>query len=134
MSLKHKVRELYATGMSQRQIASELGCAKSTVHHHLHVESRVKQLERQRKTRKNTGEMVQRMKEASPCMDCGVYYPYYVMDYDHVRGEKLDGVGKLSRGAGGIQRLLEEIAKCDLVCSNCHRKRTYERGQHCKTA
>lgn len=62
-----------------------------------------------------------------PCQDCGIKYPPYVLDFDHRPGEiKLFNVGRISK-AGSLKRLLEEIAKCDLVCSNCHRERTHNR-------
>ncbi len=68
------------------------------------------------------------LKEASPCTDCGSYYPYYVMDFDHVRGRKqknvMELVPTLSR-----KKIDEEIAKCEIVCSNCHRERTHFRKQ-----
>jgi hypothetical protein len=37
-----------------------------------------------------------------PCADCGVKYPPYVMDFDHVRGEKMGTLSRLrnSRLAG----------------------------------
>ena len=60
-----------------------------------------------------------------PCADCGVQYPYYVMQFDHVRGEK-----KFNLGGGwnnSIEAIQEEIAKCDVVCANCHAERTYQR-------
>jgi hypothetical protein len=60
-----------------------------------------------------------------PCMDCHKNYPAYVMDLDHVRGEKLTAVGHI--GPCSLKKLLDEIAKCDVVCSNCHRERTYLR-------
>jgi hypothetical protein len=63
------------------------------------------------------------------CMDCGVKYPPYVMDFDHVRGEKRADVSKLTRGYS-VDSIAAEIAKCDLVCSNCHRIRTYKRQQN----
>lgn len=66
--------------------------------------------------------------KAKPCMDCGVSYPPYVMDFDHVRGEKVRNVAKLSQFSSEA-KLLDEIAKCDLVCSNCHRERTWQRKQ-----
>lgn len=66
------------------------------------------------------------LKESSPCSDCGSYYPYYVMDFDHVRGRKqknvMELVPTLSR-----KKIDEEISKCEIVCSNCHRKRTHFR-------
>lgn len=61
-----------------------------------------------------------------PCLDCGNRYPHYVMDFDHVRGEKIGDVSALMRNAS-IAKIDAEIAKCDLVCSNCHRERTWER-------
>jgi hypothetical protein len=62
-----------------------------------------------------------------PCMDCGLSYPYYVMDFDHRDDEiKLYNVAEMAR-RGSIQKLEEEIAKCDVVCSNCHRERTFRR-------
>jgi hypothetical protein len=60
--------------------------------------------------------------KAGPCADCGLSWPYYVMHFDHVRGDKLFNIGKISSIAHGVseRRLRAEIAKCDLVCSNCH--------------
>ena len=65
-----------------------------------------------------------------PCADCGQWYPPYVMDLDHVRGEKSRAVRKMV-GKVGMQRLVAEVAKCDVVCANCHRIRTHaRRGNH----
>lgn len=59
-----------------------------------------------------------------PCMDCGVKYPTYVMDFDHRDPKaKKDCVPRMARH--GMKRLKEEIDKCDIVCSNCHRERTH---------
>ena len=59
-------------------------------------------------------------------MDCKESYPYYVMDFDHVRGRKHKNVMELIPTLS--KKLIdEEIAKCEIVCSNCHRVRTHER-------
>jgi hypothetical protein len=60
-----------------------------------------------------------------PCVDCGVKYPYYVMDLDHVRGKKLLSVGLMVAWGYTEAEILAEISKCDPVCANCHRERTY---------
>lgn len=60
-------------------------------------------------------------------MDCGNEYPYYVMDFDHVRGTKKFGINGTS-DSHGIKAILEEVEKCDIVCSNCHRIRTARRA------
>ncbi len=64
-----------------------------------------------------------------PCADCGKIYPPWVMDFDHRDKKlKLGNVSKLAlRKFWSIERIKEEIKKCDLVCANCHRERTYRR-------
>lgn len=61
-----------------------------------------------------------------PCADCGVSYPAHVMDFDHVNGQKLSAVSRMR--SYSWKRIEEEIAKCDVVCANCHRVRTYSRS------
>jgi hypothetical protein len=45
------------------------------------------------------------------------------MDFDHVRGEKKFNVAHFIY-TGSYQAVQDEIAKCEVVCSNCHRLRT----------
>ena len=62
------------------------------------------------------------------CIDCGNSYPPYVMDFDHRnKDEKIGSVARLIHNGWSKTRLLTEIKKCDLVCANCHRIRTYKR-------
>ncbi len=68
--------------------------------------------------------MVQEKKNR-PCADCGERYPPYVMDFDHL-GDKVAPVSYMVP-VYGSERILAEIAKCEVVCSNCHRLRTYRR-------
>lgn len=68
-----------------------------------------------------------KLKESNPCADCGKFYPAYVMDFDHL-GDKVASVAAMMKNRGW-QTILEEIAKCELVCSNCHRIRTWKRNQ-----
>lgn len=67
-------------------------------------------------------------KSKIPCMDCGILYPPYVMDFDHRNGkDKLKEVSKLVNNMLSIENIMKEIEKCDLVCANCHRIRTHKR-------
>lgn len=61
-----------------------------------------------------------------PCKDCGVQYPWYVMEFDHRDGRN-DNTRNVT-GIRSIKRLKIELEKCDLVCANCHRARTYFRA------
>lgn len=58
-----------------------------------------------------------------PCSDCGDEYPWFVMDLDHVRGEKKFVLSQAH--CYSDEEILAEIEKCDVVCANCHRFRTF---------
>lgn len=64
--------------------------------------------------------------EEQSCLDCG-NSDKRVLEFDHVRGEKLGNIAVLLRSASR-QRLWDEIAKCEIVCANCHRVRTATRA------
>lgn len=83
-------------------------------------------IDKAKKRKKRIRDWVNSQKEASPCADCGVSYPYYVMDFDHV-GEKVTEINKIIYSSS-IAALTKEIEQCELVCSNCHRERTYLRS------
>lgn len=83
--------------------------------------------ERNKKYLDATRAWVRQLKESNPCVDCGISYPWYVMDFDHVRGEKFMDISKMVATAVAKEKLLEEISKCEIVCSNCHRERTFTR-------
>ena len=61
-----------------------------------------------------------------PCVDCGEKDPV-VLEFDHVRGVKEWNVSLLVRSNSSWKRVLEEIEKCEVVCANCHKRRTAER-------
>jgi hypothetical protein len=62
-----------------------------------------------------------------PCADCGESYPFYVMDFDHLE-DKVANINRI-RWTKGLDKIKAEIAKCEVVCANCHRIRTYNRQQ-----
>lgn len=81
-------------------------------------------LQRNREKRERLREWVSEYK-ARPCADCGVQYPPYVMDFDHLDPTtKKDVVGRIIM-MGSWKQLLAEVEKCDVVCANCHRERTH---------
>ena len=63
----------------------------------------------------------------NPCMDCGGRFPSVAMDFDHREGETKERGVAAAVSHGGWERLKAEIARCDLVCANCHRVRTQKR-------
>lgn len=73
-------------------------------------------------TRNARGRIILRGAKRKPCADCAISYPLVCMDFDHVRGTKRFSIG--TSVGRRTEDLLAEIAKCDVVCSNCHRIRT----------
>ena len=68
------------------------------------------------------------IKMEAGCMDCGYKDNAYALDLDH-----RDPSTKSFCISDGIHKpwgdILKEIAKCDVVCSNCHRIRTHTKGE-----
>ncbi len=65
--------------------------------------------------------------KSNPCLDCNQSYPHFVMDFDHVSGEKILAISEMMQRAMPWNKIQEEIDKCELVCANCHRIRTFTR-------
>lgn len=65
--------------------------------------------------------------KASAYQDCGGSFPPECMDFDH-RDPALKSFG-IGNGLSshGDALVLAEIAKCDLICANCHRIRTHKK-------
>ena len=58
-----------------------------------------------------------------PCVDCGEADPV-VLEFDHRDpSQKRDDVGRLAH-SDSLVLVIAEVAKCDVRCGNCHRRRT----------
>ena len=78
-------------------------------------------------TWRDRGAVFIRKQKKGPCEDCGGTFPPECMQFDHVRGEKHYTVASMV--ANSEAKILEEIAKCALVCANCHAIRTEAQRQ-----
>ena len=63
--------------------------------------------------------------DTHPCTDCGESDPA-VLEFDHLRDKAFNIGGALPYR--NWQSILDEIAKCEVVCANCHRRRTARRA------
>jgi hypothetical protein len=61
---------------------------------------------------------------AHPCADCGETDPV-ILEFDHLGNKSFD-IGQ-ALPYRNWQSILDEIAKCEVVCANCHRRRTARR-------
>lgn len=57
------------------------------------------------------------------CIDCDESNPL-VLEFDHVRGKKLERVSSLVSTGKSLKSIKAEIAKCEVRCANCHRIKT----------
>lgn len=63
-----------------------------------------------------------------PCADCDNKFPPYVMDFDHVDGDKEYNISDMVAKGYSVDSIIIEIVKCEVVCANCHRERTHKRS------
>ena len=63
-----------------------------------------------------------------PCVDCG-QTDIRCLEFDHVRGNKTTTISDLIQRAASWSTIEAEIAKCEVRCANCHRRKTLERGK-----
>lgn len=61
-----------------------------------------------------------------PCVDCSEP-DIEVLDFDHVRGDKVSDVSKMVSSGSRVWKIEEEINKCEVRCANCHRRVTNKR-------
>ena len=71
---------------------------------------------------------VNRYKSFISCVDCGESNSI-VLEFDHVRGEKVANISDMVNMPHSISSIKKEIRKCDPCCANCHRIRTHQRRQ-----
>lgn len=64
----------------------------------------------------------------NPCSDCGSKFHPVAMDFDHLSDKEYD-ISRMAAAGFSNEKILVEISKCELVCSNCHRIRTWNRRQ-----
>ena len=77
-------------------------------------------LEYDRKRKQANRDLISLAKDR-PCSDCSQRFDPCCMDFHHITGKKLFAVGsELHRTEKAIR---EEIAKCIVLCANCHRLR-----------
>lgn len=76
------------------------------------------------KRREFYNQRIRAIKQASGCVDCGERDPV-VLDFDHLRDKEFDISQSPARYSW--DRIEAEIQKCEVVCANCHRRRTHTR-------
>ena len=95
-------------------------------YHYAHWDRHMAQIRaRTKRVRQEARAFIVDYLRAHPCVDCGET-DIVVLEFDHLRDKKAN-VSYFIR-TGEIARMKAEIDKCEVVCANCHRRRTSQRG------
>lgn len=95
-----------------------------------HIQNREAQLERNRKNREKRQNFVLNYLVDHPCVICGESDPI-VLDFDHIeRASKTNNICDMVRNVRSEKSIIEEIQKCQVLCANCHRRKTAKEAGH----
>lgn len=105
---------------------------KSAYNKQWYKKNRHQQLARVKKNNKRYREEAQafiiKAKDV-PCADCGHKFHHVAMDFDHLGKEpKFMSISAMKAQARTLASIKREIKKCEVVCANCHRIRTFVRS------
>ena len=123
---KDQIIKLRKEGKTYGEIQEILGCSKGTISYHVGAGQKEKTQQRTKKNREMIRKYIQDYKEEIGCIDCGEKYPYFILDLDHLKDKKFN-LSRFWNSTNDIEKVKEEMAKCEVVCSNCHRIRTHSR-------
>lgn len=130
MNKKEIILKLRSEGKSYRQIQEETGISKGLISYYLGDNQKHKTLARSNINKAKLRREIWKIKEDSGCIDCKEMYPHYVLEFDHREGEEKIGSVSELYASRGREIGLSEAKKCDIVCANCHKIRTYNRAQN----
>ena len=123
--MKDQILFLRSLGYTYSQIQTELGCSKGTISYYLGAGQKEKTRNRVKDKRNLVRRYVQDQKQNSACADCGEDYPYWMMQFDHLSDKEFT-IGNYAHHKT-LDQVKAEVAKCEVVCANCHANRTYLR-------
>jgi NADPH-dependent glutamate synthase beta subunit-like oxidoreductase len=126
---KHKdsIIELYSQGKSYKQIQDILGCSKGTIAYHIGDGQKEKTRIRTNRNRTIKKREIWDMKESSGCVDCKEKYPHYMLEFDHLPEFEKSGSPTQLMQTHSWSKAMDEMEKCEIVCANCHKIRTWSR-------
>lgn len=114
-------RKVYMKGFYHKNSAYFANYRRNRSEHY-----KAKQVQIHARARHERYEQIALLK-SKPCADCGLRFEPCCMDFDHRDpATKLLDISIMVKRFMPWRKVLEEIAKCDVVCVCCHRLRTYK--------
>ena len=123
---RETILALREQGLSYREIERQTGCCRSLISYYCSKTTKDKSLIRQREGRAVIRARFTEYKVQKGCAVCGEKHPA-VLDFHHIDAStKSFSVGSFDSYKGGWDVVYEEIMKCIVMCSNCHRISHYD--------
>lgn len=135
--MKEKILKLRSEGKTYNEISTILKCSLSTVSYHCgkgqkkkniirSIKNSVQRNKHVKNKRKEVKDYITRYKQFVGCKLCGIK-DHRVLDFDHLdRKTKLYNVSCIMNWSYSIAFAKEEIRKCQILCANCHRIKTWK--------
>lgn len=121
------IKRLRAEGKTYPEISEITGASKSTISYWVGNGNEMARV-KSKPYKKDCRQYIVEQKTNNPCVDCGNIYDFHAMQYDHLpQFEKLFNIARFQDYTNDIEVVKAEIAKCELVCGNCHSYRTHAR-------
>ena len=79
--------------------------------------------------KKKISDFILDYKQNNKCTDCGFMGKEYpeVLEFDQIGNNKEFNISTFYQQTSNMDKVKKEIEKCELVCANCHRIRTFKR-------
>lgn len=93
---------------------------------HRHYVNNLDKFRNRRNARRDAiNNLVNEIKSQGQCKQCGENFPA-CLDFHHIDPtQKLASIDRMKKAQWPLERVREELAKCELLCANCHRKLHY---------
>lgn len=121
-----KTVEFFATRTDRKNLTYQSNCreCQKKYRREHYLQNKKKYVEKASLYRKNVLEWFKQIKKNLECEVCGEKR-FWVLDFHHKNPlEKDQEVSNLTR-RGNKKKILEEVEKCSVLCSNCHRDLHY---------
>lgn len=122
--MKEQILQLRQEGKSYSEIKAITGCSKGTIAYHLGEGQKDKYKAANARRRARNRRWVEEIKKDLRCEICGESR-HWVLDFHHKDPSVKEAGIAVLLGRGTIGKITEEMAKCQVLCSNCHRDLHY---------
>jgi ferredoxin len=114
-------------GLSRQSICRQCQKLSRREHYERHTEKeKARTYEVTKRRREDAQRFIYEYLSYQKCVDCGEY-DFSVLTFDHVRGKKKKEISRMIADGDSVDAILQEIAKCQVVCANCHMRREQKR-------